>query len=95
MNDASVPAPVSPLPPPGAPLPHYVSAAPFDIHSVEAMTPAQERVYLASQWRLSWWKFKRHKIALFSLFFLTALYAAILICEFLAPYNLHTRNMDY
>ena len=24
-----------------------------------------------------------------------ALYGAILICEFLAPYNLHTRNMDY
>ncbi|MBL8894499.1 MAG: ABC transporter permease [Rhizobiales bacterium] len=95
MNDASPPVPTSPLPQPGAPLSHYVSAAPFDIHSVEAMTPAQERVYLASQWRLSWWKFKRHKIALFSLFFLTALYAAILICEFLAPYNLHTRNMDY
>ncbi|MFO0994804.1 MAG: ABC transporter permease [Hyphomicrobiales bacterium] len=95
MNDASSPAPASPLPQPGAPLPHYVSAAPFDVHSVEAMTPAQERVYLASQWRLSWWKFKRHKIALFSLFFLSALYAAILICEFLAPYNLHTRNMDY
>ena len=76
-------------------MPHYVSATPFDVHSVEAMTPAQERVYLASQWRLSWWKFKRHKIALFSLFFLLVLYGAILICEFLAPYNLHTRNMDY
>lgn len=95
MNDVSAPAPASPLPPSGAPMPHYVSAKPFDVHSVEAMTPAQERVYLASQWRLSWWKFKRHKIALFSLFFLLALYGAILICEFLAPYNLHTRNMDY
>ncbi|TIS14811.1 MAG: ABC transporter permease, partial [Mesorhizobium sp.] len=27
--------------------------------------------------------------------FLAVLYFAILICEFLAPYNLHTRNMDY
>ena len=95
MNDVSPPASASPLPQPGAPLSHYVSAAPFDVHSVEAMTPAQERVYLASQWRLSWWKFKRHKIALFSLFFLLLLYGAIIICEFLAPYNLHTRNMDY
>jgi len=95
MNDATAPASASPLPPSGAPLPHYVSTAPFDIHSVEAMTPAQERVYLASQWRLSWWKFKRHKIALWSLFILGVLYFAILICEFLAPYNLHTRNMDY
>jgi peptide/nickel transport system permease protein len=95
VNDVSQTASASPLPQPGAPLPHYVSAAPFDIHSVEAMTPAQERIYLASQWRLSWWKFKRHRIALFSLFFLSILYGAILICEFLAPYNLHTRNMDY
>lgn len=95
MNDVSPPMPASPLPQPGAPLPHYISPAPFDVHSVEAMTPAQERIYLASQWRLSWWKFKRHKIALFSLVFLTLLYGAILICEFLAPYNLHTRNMDF
>ncbi len=27
--------------------------------------------------------------------FLAALYLMILICEFLAPYNLHTRNMDF
>ncbi|PRD42446.1 peptide ABC transporter permease [Phyllobacterium phragmitis] len=85
----------SPLPPPGAPLQHYVSTAPFDPQSVEVMTKEQERVYQASQLRLMWWKFRNHRLAVASGIFLLILYFAILICEFLAPYNLHTRNMDF
>ena len=85
----------SPLPPPGEPLGHYVSKEPFDARSIEKLTPEQEKIYLASQWRLSWWKFKRHRIAVVSGVFLLAVYFSILICEFLAPYNLHTRNKRY
>ncbi|MER9303712.1 ABC transporter permease [Mesorhizobium sp. M0293] len=85
----------SPLPAPGAPLQHYVSIAPFDLQSVEAMTPEQSKVFQASQLRLMWWKFRMHRLALVSGIFLAVLYFGILICEFLAPYNLHTRNMDY
>jgi peptide/nickel transport system permease protein len=85
----------SPLPSPGAELAHYVSTAPFDPYSVEVMTDEQSRVYQASQLKLMWWKFRRHKLAVASGIFLAALYAMILICEFLAPYNLHTRNMDF
>ncbi|KQV38075.1 MULTISPECIES: ABC transporter permease [unclassified Rhizobium] len=83
------------LPKSGAPLEHYISTAPFDPMSVEAMTEAQSKIYQASQLRLMWWKFKRHRLAVVSLFFLAALYATITIVEFLAPYNLHTRNVDY
>jgi peptide/nickel transport system permease protein len=85
----------APLPPPGAPLEHYVSTAPFDPQSVEVMTDEQMRVYQASQLRLMWWKFKRHRLALASGIFLAALYLMIVFCEFLAPYNLHTRNVDF
>ncbi|RWH70347.1 MAG: ABC transporter permease [Mesorhizobium sp.] len=85
----------SPLPAPGAPLQHYVSTAPIDLQSVEAMTPEQSKVFQASQLRLMWWKFRMHRLAVISGIFLAALYFGILICEFLAPYNLHTRNMDY
>jgi peptide/nickel transport system permease protein len=85
----------APLPPPGAPLEHYVSTAPFDPYSVEVMTEEQARVYQASQLRLMWWKFRRHRLALASGIFLAAFYFMILICEFLAPYNLHTRNVDF
>jgi peptide/nickel transport system permease protein len=85
----------SPLPEPGAPLHHYVSTAPFDPHSVETMTAEQAKVYQASQLRLMWWKFRRHRLAFWSAVFLVLIYTMILICEFIAPYNLHTRNVDF
>jgi peptide/nickel transport system permease protein len=83
------------LPPPGEPLGHYVSDAPFDPYSVETMTPQQERVFRASQLRLIWWKFRRHKLAVVSAVFLLLLYVVIALAEILAPYNLHTRNVDF
>ncbi|MEK1888860.1 MAG: ABC transporter permease [Phyllobacterium sp.] len=83
------------LPSPGAPLQHYVSTAPFDPMSVEVMTDEQAKIHLASQRKLMWWKFKRHKLALASGIFLLLLYGMIVIVEFLAPYNLHTRNVDF
>lgn len=83
------------LPAPGAPLQHYVSDAPFDPHSIDVITPEQAHVYQASQMRLMWWKFRKHRLALYSLYFLAFLYAIITIVEFLAPYNLHTRNVEF
>lgn len=77
------------------PLPHFVSDAPFDPHAVEAMTPEQTRIFQASQLQLMWWKFRRHRLALISAIFLAALYAMIVVVEFLSPYNLQTRNVDF
>jgi peptide/nickel transport system permease protein len=77
------------------PLPHYVSPAPFDPMSVEAMTVDQERFNQASQWRLMWWRLLRHRVAVACGFILLALYATTLISEFLAPYALDTRNTDF
>ena len=88
-------SPTLPLPAPGQPLPHYISTAPFDPSSIEAAGEEQSQVYIASQTRLMWWKFKRHKLALVSGILLAVLYFAIAIAEFLAPYNLHSRNMDF
>ena len=74
---------------------HFVDTAPWDPHAVEALTPEQERYYLATQWRLMWWKLKRHKLAVASGIVLLALYASVLVSEFLAPYNLHSRNIRH
>lgn len=74
---------------------HYVSPAPFDPYSVEQLTPEQEKFFMAGQWRLVWWRLKRHKLAVVSGLFLLAMYAAILICEWIAPYNLHSRHTDH
>ena len=80
---------------PADPLPHYVNPAPFDPATKEAMTPEQERYFMAPQWRLVWWKFKRHRVALASAILILLLYASVLISEFLAPYNLHTRHTNF
>jgi peptide/nickel transport system permease protein len=60
-----------------------------------ALTPEQERYYFASQWRLIWWRLRRHRLAMLSLWFLVALYAMIPFVEFLSPYALRTRHPDY
>src|SRR6266436_3476462 len=77
------------------PVSHYISTAPFDPYSVEVMTAAQERFYRASQWKLMWWRFRRHRVALASGALLLVFYVTILFCEFLAPYALDSRHSDF
>lgn len=83
------------LTPRSAALAHYVSTEPFDPYAVEAMTPEQERYYRASQWKMMWWKLRRHRLAVISGIVLLVLYATILCSEFLAPYQLSSRHTDH
>ena len=83
------------LPGRGAKLPHYVSPEPFEYEAAGRLTPEQERYYLASQWKLMWWRFKRHRLAVISAVVLLLAYFSILISEFLAPYGLHSRHVDH
>jgi peptide/nickel transport system permease protein len=59
------------------------------------LTPEQERYYLASQWRLIWWRLKKHRVAMVSLVFLVVLYGIIPFVEFLSPYALRSRHPDH
>ena len=74
---------------------HFVSTAPFDPYTIEELTPEQERYYMASQWRMMWWRLKRHRLAVVCGAILLVMYFSILISEVLAPYNLHTRNTNH
>lgn len=85
----------SPLPSPGAPLGHYVSDAPYDPNDIENDNDLTGPTAHASQLRLMWLYFRQHRLALASGIFLIFIYLAILICEFLAPYNLHTRHTEF
>ena len=76
-------------------LEHYVSSDPFDPHSIEALTPEQERFFLASQWRMMWWRFRRHHLAVVSGAVLALLYLSVLVSEIIAPYDLHSRHSDF
>ena len=83
------------LAPAAGELEHFVSKDPFDPASAARLTPEQERYYLASQWMLMWWKFKRHRVAVVSGIVLLLMYASTLVTEVLVPYNLHTRHTDF
>lgn len=93
--------PPPPNSPPGGPPPpsassggDYINPQPFTLHEERALTPEQEAYFLAPQWKLIWWKLRRHRLAVISGVILLVFYASILISEFLAPYNLHTRDVD-
>ena len=84
---------MSRLPEPGAPLEHYVSDHPFEPQKEAAGAGAE--LARASQVRIMWLKFRRHKVAMVSMVFLALMYGSLLITEFLAPYALETRNLDF
>ncbi|UED86274.1 ABC transporter permease [Streptomyces profundus] len=53
---------------------------------------AVERHYTASQWRLVWWRFRSHKLAMAGAAVVLALYLVALFADFLAPYG--TEHFD-
>lgn len=55
----------------------------------------EEKYYVTTQWELIWRKFKKHKLARVSIVILVLIYSGGIFCEFLAPYNLETRHINY
>jgi peptide/nickel transport system permease protein len=55
----------------------------------------EEKFYLASQSRLIWWKFRRHRLAMIALPLLIFLYLLAIFADFFAPYNPETRFPAY
>ena len=52
-------------------------------------------VYTASQWRLMWWKFRKHRMAVWASMVSLVLYVMAVFCEFIAPYTLEHRDVSY
>jgi peptide/nickel transport system permease protein len=74
---------------------HWVSDAPFDPMSREVLTAEQEKFFIASQWKLMWWKFRRHPLAIASGIFLAVIYLTIIFSEIIAPYGLSKKHSKY
>ncbi|WP_152363121.1 ABC transporter permease [Microlunatus speluncae] len=57
------------------------------VDPAEPTTPdrSEAEVYLAPQWKLVWWRFRRHKLALISLVIVILAYLGAATCEFWAP----------
>ena len=78
------------------PMAHYVSDEAFDPEAtVAAGSEVSQRYLDASQGQIIWWRFKRHRVAYYSLVFLAVAYLSVLVTEFLAPYGLHSRHTDH
>ena len=53
---------------------------------------AEEKIFIASQWKLMWLHFRRHRLAMVGLGVILALYAITLLHGFVAPYDKATRS---
>jgi peptide/nickel transport system permease protein len=54
-----------------------------------------ERLTVASQWQLIWWRFRKHKVAVFCGIVLIVFYLVAIFAEFVAPYNPDEINGRY
>lgn len=59
---------------------------------VTTVPSADEQRYLASQWRLMWWKFLDHRLAIVSSWVLILLYLTAVFCPFFATGDPYLRN---
>jgi len=55
----------------------------------------EERIYVASNSQLMWWKFRKHKAALFSTAIVIVYYIVALLVEFIAPYDPQEKFVQY
>ncbi len=53
----------------------------------EEIISSGESVYVAPPWKLMWWRFKKHKMAMVSAAILILAYFTAAFCEFVAPYD--------
>src|SRR4051812_24398608 len=51
---------------------------------VVATNVAEERVSVASQWQLMWWRFRKHKLAMIAAVVVIFFYASVVLADFLA-----------
>jgi peptide/nickel transport system permease protein len=62
----------------------------------EGLVPEETaRPATASQSRLVWWAFKKHRLALVSAWLLTGMMLVIVLCEFIAPFTARHRDSEY
>ncbi len=70
----------------------------FKRASAQAASPEpeeDEQLFVASQWQLMWWKFRKHKLAMVGGVITIFLYLVALFVEPIAPYDPENQNAKY
>jgi peptide/nickel transport system permease protein len=57
---------------------------PLEEGSRSAVAAKEQRIFVASQWQLMWWRFRKHKVAVLSAAVIAGFYLAVLGADFLA-----------
>ncbi len=60
---------------------------------VSGPPPDASHAVFASQWKLMWWRFRKHKLALIGGIVLLVFYVVAAFCEFFAPYDPSARDV--
>jgi peptide/nickel transport system permease protein len=55
----------------------------------------EDRIFVATQWQLMWWKFRKHRMAIVGGIVILLFYVLALFCEFLAPYSPESYSAAY
>lgn len=53
----------------------------------EDLQKAGEKIYIAPPWKLMWWRFRKHRMAVICTVVLALMYFVAIFCEFVAPYD--------
>lgn len=61
----------------------------------EPAAETEARIYVASQWKLTWWRFRKHRVAMVSAVVVISIYLVALFAEFLAPFPTDMYNSRY
>lgn len=65
------------------------------VTEVEQATAAEEKIFVASQYQLMWWRFRKHKPAIIGGVIIILAYLVAIFCEFIAPYDPNAYDQMY
>jgi len=63
--------------------------------SADKTSDKEAQVFVAPQWKLVWWKFRKHKIALVSGIIVILIYLIALLADFIAPFSTSKTDAKY
>ena len=69
-----------------------------DQEALQRATGFEEReaeIYVASQWKLVWWRFRKHRLAVVGTVVVILIYLVALFAEFVAPFTPDAFDADY
>ncbi len=66
-----------------------------EVGVVDFSDESKEEIFVASQWKLMWWRFRKHRLAVISIFVVVLFYLVALFSEFVAPYDPFEFNARY